>query len=505
MPDKLRRHGFILVCFVQLVLLAGARSQDKITFLFFNDFHAQNLPFPEDAQSEMSPRVGSAATLTGYINHFRAEFAPNVCLVDVGDDFQGSPSCTITRGQSQIEILNLIRPDIMTLGNHEFDYGREGIERLLAQAQFPIIATNTIDKQQSRLLTSPFLIKQIGNVRVGFVGLLTPNMDLLTLPENIDGYTFLDPEATLIENLSILRQKTDIIAIVSHLGDQADVKLATVLSGFQIIFGGHTHKTLIKPIIKNEVIICQAGSQGSYLGVLEVWVDRPARKIAKYKMRLVKTFCDEIEPDSLVLEQVNKIEAPVQQQLAEVIGQLETPWIRNVKPGESNIANWIADAIREYTQSDIAFINSSGIRKDLPAGEITVRDIWEIEPFSNTITQFQVTGGEVKQILETIHSSHGNNMVPSGIRYQWMSSHTAGNRVENIFVNGKALDYNDTLTICTNNFLTSEAKFNRTFGLEYNSHEIVQTAKLVRDVLIEKIRRDRIIYSQTDERIQIVR
>jgi 5'-nucleotidase/2',3'-cyclic-nucleotide 2'-phosphodiesterase/3'-nucleotidase len=495
-------RGVTRALFLALILVNSAISQEKITFLFYNDFHSQNISFQEDAQVGMSPRVGGAATLAGYINRFRAEFAPNVCLVNAGDDFQGSPSCTITRGQSQIEILNLIRPDVMTLGNHEFDFGRDGIERLLSQSHFPIICANIIDKKQSKVLTPPFLIKQIGGVRVGFIGLLTPRMELLTLPENIDGYIFLDPEATFMENLPALQNQTDLIVLVSHLGDQADVKLAKNLEGFQIIFGAHTHKTLIKPLIENDVIICQAGSRGSYLGVLEVWVDRAARKITKYKMRLVNTFTDEIEPDSLVLRKVNEIEAPIQQQLSEVIGQLKTPWIRKSGRGESNIANWIADAIRDYAQSDVAFINDSGIRKDLPPGNITLRDIWEIEPFSNTITQFRVSGNELKQILEAIHSSRGSFLVPSGIRYQWILAGTSGNRTQNILVNGKPLDLNATFTISTNNFLTGETKFEKTFGLEYGTHEIIQTAKLVRDVLIEKVRQEKVIYSKTDQRIQ---
>ena len=126
---------FIIFIFaLHLFIFTNASGQEKVVFLFYNDFHSQNLPFQEDAEAKMSPRVGGAAILAGYIHHYREKYMPDVCLVNAGDDFQGSPSCTITNGQSQIEILNLILPDVMTLGNHEFDYGRDGIKRLLSQA-----------------------------------------------------------------------------------------------------------------------------------------------------------------------------------------------------------------------------------------------------------------------------------------------------------------------------------------------------------------------------------
>lgn len=491
-----------LLLLLKLIAFANAPGQEKVVFLFYNDFHSQNLPFQEDAESTISPQVGGAATLAGYINHFRAEFAPNVCVVNAGDDFQGSPSCTITKGQSQIEILNLIQPDVMTLGNHEFDYGREGIERLLTQANFPIICANIIDKKNVKTLTPPYLIKKIGTVRIGFIGLLTPNMQYLTLKENIEGYKFLDPQATLIEYLPKLKNKADIIVLVSHLGYRADIRLAKNFDDLNLVFGGHTHMTLIKPFIEKDIIICQAGSRGNYLGVLEAWIDIKARKITKYKMRLVKTFTDEIEPDSLVLQKVNEIEAPVRQQLAKVIGKLETPWIRKVSPGESNIANWIADAIREHAQTDVTFINASGIRKDLPAGNITERDIWEIEPFSNTITQFQVTGKELKQILEKSHSDQRSFLVPSGVRYYWVINAPRGNRVRDIQINGTPLEMDSTYMISSNNFLTGETKFEKAFGLNYADHEIIQTATLVRDVMIEKIKQQKVIVAEIDQRIQ---
>ena len=360
------RRFIAFLLLLQVLAFSITSAQEKVVFLFYNDYHSQNLPFQEDAESEMSPKVGGAATLAAYINHFQAEYTPNVCVVDAGDDFQGSPSCTITNGQSQIDILNLINPDVMTLGNHEFDYGREGIERLLSMAKFPIICTNIIDKKNAKMLTPPYLIKEIGTIRVGFLGLLTPSMEYLTLKENIDGYKFLDTEATLMEYLPELKQKTDLIVLISHLGYKSDIHLAKTATDLNIIIGGHTHRTLIKPYIQNDVIICQAGSRGNYLGVLEVWVNSAARKITKYKMRLVKTFNDEIDPDPQVLQKVNEIEAPIQEQLAEVIGRLERPWMRTESTLESNIAMWMADAIRDFAKTDVAFINASGIRKDLP-------------------------------------------------------------------------------------------------------------------------------------------
>lgn len=477
-------------------------ADEKITFLFFNDFHSQNYPFREDAEVEMSPMVGGAATLSAYINKYREEHAPNVCVVDAGDDFQGSPVCAMTHGQSQIEILNVLKPDVMVPGNHDFDYGRDGIERLVSQTTFPIVCANAIDKQnQGHVGGQPFIIKEIGGLKIGIIGIITPNMERLTLKENIEGYVFLDAEAALLEYLDVVAVQVDLVVLLSHMGDRADISLARKFDKIDVIFGAHTHKTLLRPKIVNEVIICQAGSRGQYLGILEIWFNKAEQKISRYKMRLEPVFVDDIEPDPIMTQLVDSLEAPVKQKLAQVIGHLELPWLRSVRREESNIANWIADAICEAAQTDVAFMNTSGIRKDLPAGDITLRDVWEIEPFSNSITTFQVTGSELKQILETNHSESGSFLVPSGLRYVWLRDAKRGERVFSMEVGGISVDPDSMYTVSTNNFLTEKAKFEQVFGLKHETKTINPIKILVRDAMVEKIKQEKAIHSVNDNRI----
>lgn len=502
----LNNHSYLKLILLILFFVSNQLLGDeKIVFLFYNDFHAQNLSFREDVKVKISPLVGGAATLGAYISRYREKYGPNVCLVNAGDDFQGSPVCSMTEGQSQIEILNLIRPDVMTLGNHEFDYGRDGINRLLEQAQFPIICANCLDKKMNRPLTPPYLIKKFGNLRIGFIGLVIPRMHQLTLSKNVEGYVFLDPKAILIEYTEILKAQTDIIVLVSHLGHRSDISLAKKSTGFQVIFGGHTHKSFFKPLIYNDVLICQAGAKGRYLGILELWVSREQRKITRYKMRLITTFIDEITPDSTILALVNTLEKPVEEKLSRVIGELKSPWINtNLRTG-SNIAIWMADAIREHARTDIAFINSSGIRKELPAGKITVRDIWEIEPFSNTITTFTVTGKELKHILKTNHFGSGKFLVPSGMRYHWVFDEKKGNRIHDIQIGGRPIDMQCEYTVSSNNFLTGEMKFKKTFDISYENRKILNTGVLIRDVMIAKIEHVKTIESKIDFRITKIR
>lgn len=491
--------------FIKLLVLTfkpiqTAFGQEQIRFIYFNDFHAQNIPVKQDEKASFSPMVGGAATFAAYIDSFKRGYEDRVCVVDAGDDFQGTPISEITKGHSQVLVLNLIKPDIMTLGNHEFDYGRKSVDYLLNNAQFPIVASNILDKQKQGRLGLKYLIKNLGTVRVGFIGLITNSMSKLTLEENIEGYVFLDTHLTVKTIIPEIQDKVDLIVLVSHCGDRADIALAKKHPEIDIILGGHTHKTLFLPKITNNVIICQAGSKGKYIGILDIWFDLNAKKILNFQSRLVNTFVDNIEPDPIVKVKVDSLENIIKEQFDQVVGVLRTPWIRGRRE-ESNIGNWITDAMREYTKANVAFQNKNGIRKDLVVGDITIRDIWEILPFSNQLVIFQLTGDELRLVLENNVKGKPDFLLASGIRYSWKTRKKAGNRIQEVFVDGIPIENDRVYTVCTNDYLIGKNKFSDAFGFSRKGRKFTFTGKLIRDILIEKIQSEKMIASHKDGRI----
>jgi len=493
----MKRNSYIIIVIILVTLFSSLFAQERLTILHWNDFHSCNTPYYTKSKEDKI-QVGGYATLAGYINSIRSQ-SKNVALVNAGDDFQGTPISAVTKGFSQIEILNIIKPDVFTLGNHEFDYGKEKLYQAITKAKFPIISANIFDKGTGKLFVKPYLIKKYGNITVGFIGLQTANLKELSLPENVRQLEILNPEQVVRKYTSVIKDSVDIIVIVSHQGLDDDKKLAAAESGFQIIIGGHSHTALFEPLKINDVVICQAGSKGKYLGVLDLFIDIKEKKIVNYKSRLIKTVVDSISPDFLVRNKVDSLEQELSAVFDEVIGVLKNDWI-NIFRVESNVGNWEADVMREYAGTDFAFQNSGGIRKNISAGNITIRDMWELNPFSNHFVTFEVTGIELRKVIEKNCDGEGEFLHVSGLKYVFNKSKPVGNRVVNIVMKkGELIKDNSTYTVCTNNFLTNH--FYGVFGISPEGRQIKHLPKLDRDVFIESVKKQKVIESFVEGRM----
>ncbi|CUS83511.1 Calcineurin-like phosphoesterase [Candidatus Kryptonium thompsonii] len=286
---KFKQVYRLLLTFLVFVLSQILLSQnlEKILILHWNDFHSQNVPM-RSICSDTPCYVGGTANLLGLINKFRTE-EKNVLVLNAGDDFQGTPISSLTKGRSQIELMNLINPDAMTLGNHEFDYGRDALEENLKLAKFKVICANLWDKRKGNLFTKPYTVKNLGKAKVGVIGLTTPELFKLSLRENLKDLELLDIEKVTRQYINELKtkEKVDLIIALTHLGVQADSLLAVKFPEIKIIIGGHSHTVLKEPKIVNGVIICQAGSRGEYLGYLEAMIDVDGDSVYSYKGKLI--------------------------------------------------------------------------------------------------------------------------------------------------------------------------------------------------------------------------
>ena len=144
-----------------------------------------------NSKQTLSYAVGGTAALLGYIRRVKTT-SDNVALFNAGDDFQGTPISTLTSGRSQIELMNLIAPDAVTLGNHEFDYGMDSLIANLARANYPIVCANVVNTATNSTLGIPFLTKSFGMVKVGIVGVTPPDLELLTMKNNLNGFRVRD-------------------------------------------------------------------------------------------------------------------------------------------------------------------------------------------------------------------------------------------------------------------------------------------------------------------------
>jgi 5'-nucleotidase/UDP-sugar diphosphatase len=504
------RTLFVVLAFLAYAsLTANALPQTAeprlatLTILHWNDLHSQNVPFKVVVRDSITKRdsvyyVGGVATLFGYINQLK-DNRRDVALLDAGDDFQGTPISTMTKGRSQIELLNIIKPDAMTLGNHEFDYGLKNLEEDLSLARFPILNANIFDERNGRNFQKPYLVKTIGDVKVGIIGLIMPDLPILTMRDNIKGLRILNDVQVVRKYISELKkQGVNLIVVLSHIGVDADKALADSVRSIDVIIGGHSHTALFQPIKRNHTIICQAGTRGRWLGDLDLTVDLAGDSVYRYNGKLIETVVGNVPADSVAAAKVAELEGSIAGELNQVIGTLKVDW-RTKYNRESNIGDWAADVMREYAHTDIAFANSGGFRKNLYAGSITVRDIWEIFPFSNHFLTFQVSSKMLRRMIAWQVSRKVELMEVSGIRYKHNSSEPSGQRVVSIKVNGEPVDDSKMYSIVTNEYVAGH--LHDFFGIPEKDITLTQLEKIDHDVFVEAVKKQKVISSRVEGRI----
>ncbi|MEW5800274.1 MAG: bifunctional UDP-sugar hydrolase/5'-nucleotidase [Bacteroidota bacterium] len=480
-------------------------QQFPLRILHWNDFHTQNLPYQVKTKSKTTNKdtsfyVGGSATLASYLKKYH-DGDNATLLLNAGDDFQGSPISTITQGASQIQLLNLLRPHAMTLGNHEFDYGRTSLTNVLRNADFPILSANLIDQRTNASYRKEYIIQQIGSAKVGIIGLMTTELPTLSLPKNVEQLEVRSPSST-VNNLipEIKKNGADIIVALTHQGVSEDSLLATQCPDLDVIVGGHSHTPLFKPKNVNGILIVQAGSRGRWLGKVDLVIDLQKDTVVQANAELIECRTSDVTPDPVVEAKVNELEKLADKGLNEVIAVAAVDLKRGGN-AESNLGNWITDVMRTYAKTDIAFQNSGGIRKDLLAGNITVRDFWEISPFGNTLVTFSIDGKTLRSIIEHQLSLSDDFCQVSGLTYVYRIKN-GEKKLHNVKIGTQLLDETKLYTIVTNNYVAAQSK--KYFGINLPEARIRQLNVIDRDVLIDAAKAQKKITAAIEKRIKEV-
>ncbi len=479
------------------------RTTASLNILHWNDFHAQNLPFQvtrtdSATGTKQTYSVGGSATMLAYMNTL-GRGKENTILLNAGDDFQGTPISSITLGSSQVELMNMIQPDAMVLGNHEFDYGIDELRKNLRSARYPVLASNLYDSTSGSTFAASSLVKTVDGMKLGLIGLLPPDLDGLTMKGTLKGMRLLDMDSVVSTHIKRLRDQehVDLVIVLSHMGVEEDTMLASRTNGIDVIIGGHTHLPLFTPIKKNKTIVVQAGSRGRYVGQLQLTVDLIGDSVRTYTGKLIETKADVHIPDSAVAAVVARLETLADKALGETIGTLNVEWKRSFT-SESNVGNWQADVFRQKAGTQIAFMNSGGLRKDMQPGPITKRDIWEMNPFGNTLVTFNVTGRQLKAMLEWQAEHKGEFEQVSGLTYVFDSSKPTGEKVIAVKVSGRDYEPEATYSVVTNNYVSGH--LDKIFGLQetvvLNNLNVVD-----RDALIEYLIKNPVVTTGVEGRV----
>ena len=275
-------------------------NMKKLILLHSNDMHGDFL-----AEAKDNKEVGGVSLLSGYIKKQREE-NENVIYAIAGDMFRGSVIDSEYRGFSTIELMNFLNPDVVTLGNHEVDYGLTHLLFLEKCAKFPIVNANMYIKTNHTRLFTPYTILDVNGMKVMFIGIITEEVLASTRSEAIVG-TFVDVwEAARQVGVIIDNYKTtriDLTVLLTHIGYTYDIELAKALDpqwGVDMIIGGHSHTLLTKPKVVNNVPIVQVGVGTDQIGRFDIYIDTEAHHMEGYKWEMIPITSNTAERDPVL-------------------------------------------------------------------------------------------------------------------------------------------------------------------------------------------------------------
>jgi 2',3'-cyclic-nucleotide 2'-phosphodiesterase (5'-nucleotidase family) len=473
---------------------ATESSEDfEMTIFHTNDIHAS---------------IDDFGRLSYYLNEQR-DALDNTLYLDAGDIFSGNPVVDLQDGEPLINLLNAVNLDLMTIGNHEFDYGQHVFQYRRDESEFNWISANTrvVDPSIPIAQPDPYEIFEFGEFTVGVLGLT--ESPPATNPAGLVGLEFDGYTETALE-YEHLRDVVDIFIALTHIGIAADRRLAEEVEFFDLIIGGHSHTTLSEPEVVNGTPIAQAGSNARNVGVLNLLVDGESGEVSVDGRLQPVSEVDGI--DENVQSMVDQYNEETEELLSEVLGLTNTGlnrddrWLRDVALG-----NMITDAIRTFANTDIAITNNGGIRASIAAGDITARDIFTVDPFGNHITILEMTGHELQEVIAySFHRSLNSygpqvDLQTSGLNYIIYTDDEGLYADSDLFINGEPMDMDQRFRIATNNFIVTGGD-----GYDFSSASIItEDAGQVTNALIQYVQdvtaaQGAVDYDETEGRIQVL-
>ena len=520
---------------------------------------------------------GGLPALSSYIDALRDENGGRVVVVDSGDMFQGTLESNLFEGEAVVRGYNLIGYAAAAVGNHEFDFGPVGpesaarkpgddplgaLKRNAELAMFPMLSANMIERATRRTpaWAKPYTIVRSGGAKIGIIGLSTPLTPSVTMAANVVSLEFNDPVAATVNAATELRAAgVDAVIVIAHMGGRCnDVSDTHNLSSCETqhevmqymealpagtidaFFAGHTHAQM-RHFIKG-VPVVQALAYSREFATVDFWIDTKANRVTKADMRPHTMICmfvyagtEQCDPRTatagakLVPRVFNGQTITADKRVVAVID----PFLRRVAAkrdeklgirtsanfgrnylAESALGDLLADALRDAYGADIAFMNSGGIRDELPTGELKYADMFVVSPFDNYPAIVKLTGKQVTDILRGTTGGSRGIMQVSGLRYSYDAGKDAdkppeqrGDRLVSVSLeDGSPLDPEKVYTVVMPDFIAAGGDGTEEVMKGVPAENIqVLYAKPIRDVAIDVLKkRPMPLVPKTEGRIKVL-
>jgi len=454
-----RVRRLVFTCFLLLVTVSfvSCGTGREVRILHMNDFHGFAMPYKPYGCDDVQ---GGLAYLAYVADTLRAE-KPSLLLA-AGDMIQGNNWANLFQGKSTIEAMNAMAFDAMVVGNHEFDFGKEVLEVRVSEAAFPVLGANVAGVKGLK----PYVIKEVNGLRVAVIGVVTDDTPVSTHPKNVVGLGFAVPVESVTKYISEIKDRSDIVVVLSHLGSAADEELARKVTGIDLIVGGHSHTKLERPAMVGKTAIAQAFEHAKALGVVDLTV-RDDKVETKGRLEHIRPVPG--SADKVLAPIVEKYQKHVDERMSVVVGEAGTDLDgENVRSRETNLGDFMADIMRETSGADVAIINGGGIRTSIARGPIKVNDVYSAAPFDNYIVAIKLMGQQIRETLEHgvsgVEEKEGRFPQVSGLTFTYDRSRHKGERVGEVLIGGKPLISEQEYTVATNDFLAAGGDGYKAFG-----------------------------------------
>ncbi len=463
-----------------------------ILFLFTNDVHCGvDQGFGYAGLQEMR----SALEKQGYA----------VALVDCGDSIQGDALGTMTRGEEPSDLMNRMGYDVAVPGNHDFDYGMAQFLSLAEKAAFPYVCCNF--RHEGQLVFEPYTILELGGKKIAFAGVTTPKTITSSTPKYFQNeagefvYDFMQDETgegvySALQNAAqaARAEGADYVVALSHLGNKAGTAPWTYgdvisnTSGIDVMLDGHSHDTdmlFVKNADGNPIPRVSCGTKLACVGWCRITADG-ALSTGHYVWNRESSAPELLGIENEMSRAVAAATAALDARLDEVAATAMTTLtindpvaqdssgrpIRMVRRAETNIGDFCADAYRAQSGADVAFVNGGGIRANIDAGGVTLRNIFSVHPYGNEMCMIEVTGQQILDALEwgarSVPDENGGFLQVSGLSYEIHSYIASGcvadvngmfvrvegeRRVKNVLIGGEPLDPEKIYTLASHNYM----------------------------------------------------
>jgi len=400
-------------------------------------------------------KVGGFAHLATLVKRMKAS-RPGALLLDGGDTWQGSGTSLWTQGQDMVEAAKLLGVDVMT-GHWEFTLGMERVKEIIDKdfaGKVDFVAQNVRTQDFGDPVFKPYVIREINGVPCAIIGQAFPYTPIANPRYMVADWAFGIQDENMQLMVNEARAKgAQVVVVLSHNGMDVDLKMATRVSGIDAILGGHTHDGMpVASIVANKggkTIVTNAGSNSKFLGVLDLEIKE--KKVVDFRYKLLPVFANMLPADKEMDALITKVRAPYEAKLAEKLAVTEgTLYRRGNFNGTGD--QLLVDALMDVQGAEIAF--SPGFRwgTTLLPGQTITRE-WLMDMTATTYsyaTVTEMTGDTIKTVLEDVadnlfnpdpYYQQGGDMVRvGGLQYSCKPNASMGQRIDNMQLNGKAIE-----------------------------------------------------------------